>query len=137
MNTDKVKLTKRESEIAELFAWGATKKDVANRLTISIRTVENIARNIFQKTGVTKINELSAWWFCTKFKISFELSPLRRAVVSVFFLIIITPQVFSMNDDIVRVFRTRSVRSTNTRGFRSSRSRRKGEDDIDFDFLNM
>lgn len=35
MIEDAVKLTKRESEIAELFAWGATKKDIANRLYIS------------------------------------------------------------------------------------------------------
>ena len=32
-------LTKRESEIAELFAWGASKKDIATRLYISERTV--------------------------------------------------------------------------------------------------
>ena len=43
------KLTKRESEIAELFAWGASKKDVANRLFVSERTVENHARNIYWK----------------------------------------------------------------------------------------
>ena len=48
---DAVKLTKRESEIAELFAWGASKKDIANRLFISERTVENHARNIFIKTA--------------------------------------------------------------------------------------
>ena len=56
-------LTKRESEIAELFAWGASKKDVANRLFISERTVENHARNIYAKIGCQKINELCAWWF--------------------------------------------------------------------------
>ena len=63
-------LTKRESEIAELFAWGASKKDIANRLYISERTVENHTRNIYDKTGCSKVNELSAWWFCTKFHIS-------------------------------------------------------------------
>lgn len=47
-------LTKRESEIAELFAWGASKKDVANRLNISERTVENHARNIYAKNRIQK-----------------------------------------------------------------------------------
>ena len=50
---DAVKLTKRESEIAELFAWGASKKEIANRLFISERTVENHARRIFEKTGLS------------------------------------------------------------------------------------
>ena len=76
MNTD-VKLTKRETEIAELVAWGASKCEIAARCYISERTVENHCRNIFEKVGVTKATELSAWWFCTSFHISFELSPLK------------------------------------------------------------
>lgn len=71
-------LTKRETEIAELIAWGSTKKDVAKRLSISTRTVENIARSIFFKTKVTKSNELSAWWFCKKYRIPITESPLIK-----------------------------------------------------------
>ena len=76
-------LTKRETQIAELFAWGAAKKDVAEHLIIAERTVENHARSIYEKTGCSKVNELSAWWFCTRFNISFDLSPLRRAAAAV------------------------------------------------------
>lgn len=36
-------LTQRETQIAELLAWGAAKKEVADRLSISPRTVENTA----------------------------------------------------------------------------------------------
>lgn len=85
MNQD-AKLTKRETEICELIAWGATKKEVANRCFISIRTVENTVRNIFNKIGATKVNELSAWWFCVRFNISFDLSPLKKTVVVTLFL---------------------------------------------------
>ncbi len=92
---EEAKLTKRETEITELFAWGATKKDVANRLFISENTVQNHAENIFKKVGVTKINELSAWWFCTKFHISFDLSPLRKQVIAMILLIISMPSFFS------------------------------------------
>lgn len=106
------KLTKRESEIAELFAWGATKKDVANRLFISERTVENHARNIFYKTGCTKINELSAWWFCTTFHISFDLSPLKQRIIALCFLALVLPQVFWNNDNMVRVFRSKTATRT-------------------------
>jgi DNA-binding CsgD family transcriptional regulator len=75
-------LTKREAEIAELFAWGAAKKDISNRLFISERTVENHARAIYEKVGCGKVNELSAWWFCTHFNIPFDLSPLKQKVVA-------------------------------------------------------
>ena len=44
-------LTQRETQIAELLAWGAAKKEVADRLSISPRTVENTARNIYSKIG--------------------------------------------------------------------------------------
>ena len=114
------KLTNREIEIAELFAWGASKKEVANHLNVSERTIENHARNIYEKTGCGKVNELSAWWFCTKFNISFDLSPLKRTVFSLVFLAIITPQILSMDDDIVRMFRTKTM---STRSGRTSRRR--------------
>lgn len=115
-------LTKRESEIAELFAWGASKKDVANRLYISERTVENHARNIYSKIGCQKINELCAWWFCTTFHISFDLSPLKRKVIVGMFLTLLAPQVFALDhhdycrrikieNRTIRVIRARRMRN--------------------------
>lgn len=88
-----VKLTKRETEIAELVAWGASKCEIAARCYISERTVENHCRNIFEKVGITKATELSAWWFCTSFHISFELSPLRRKLMALFFLVLLIPDI--------------------------------------------
>jgi DNA-binding CsgD family transcriptional regulator len=81
MNANAV-LTKRESEVAELLAWGVAKKEVAEHLFISTRTVENTARNIYAKVGIQKATELCVWWFCTKFGISFDLSPVKRTVVA-------------------------------------------------------
>lgn len=107
MNTNQ--LTAREAEIAELMAWGATKKDVAQRLFISERTVENHARNIFHKAGVTKINELSAWWFCTKFHISFDLSPLKQKVIALSCLCLILPQIFDYTDNAIKPMRTKTT----------------------------
>lgn len=116
---DDVKLSRRESEIAELFAWGASKKDVANRLFISERTVENHARNIYAKTGCSKVNELSAWWFCTKFHISFDLSPLKRKTIATMLLCLMMPQLFNfdnivvrMRNNVCRVVRVRARRKT-------------------------
>ena len=73
-------LTGRESQIAERIAWGASQKEVADDLGISRYTVDNILRKIYQKLHIGKINELSAWWFCTTFGISFDLSPLKRSI---------------------------------------------------------
>ena len=126
---DAVKLTKRESEIAELFAWGASKKEIANRLFISERTVENHARRIFEKTGCSKVNELSAWWFCTKFHISFDLSPLKRKLLTWLMLAVMTPTIIN-HDNVVMRFRTQS------RTTRVQRSRRDNDNGTaDFQIL--
>ena len=82
-------LTQRETQIAELLAWGAAKKEVADRLSISPRTVENTARNIYSKIGIQKATELCVWWFCTHCGVSFDLSPIKRTIIACFFLAII------------------------------------------------
>ncbi len=117
-------LTKRETQIAELIAWGLTKKEVATKLFISPRTVENTARSIYEKTGVTKANELSAWYFCSRFKISLDMSPLRRGVVAVGLLLLLIPrEIIPNNDEMVRVrTRTVQVRAGRARGRRDGNS---------------
>lgn len=95
-------LTRRENQIAELIAWGATKKEIANKLFISERTVENTARSIYEKAGVTKSNELSAWWFCTRFHISFDLSPIKRKIVAFMLLVLLMPHEIVLSQNIYR-----------------------------------
>lgn len=123
-------LTKRENEIAELLAWGASKCEIAAKLFISERTVENHARNIFEKTGCGKVNELSAWWFCTHFNISFELSPIKRRFFAIALLVILTPEIFNHDDSFIRAQRTARV----TRTIRASRGRRNDADTTTFEF---
>lgn len=114
-------LTTREKQITELFAWGATKKEVARMLFISPRTVENHARNIYEKTGCTKVNELSAWWFCHRFCIPFTMSPLARKVVALTLLCIFSYGEIVHANNIYR--RARTVRIETV-----SRSRRVNND---------
>jgi DNA-binding CsgD family transcriptional regulator len=85
-------LTKRETQVAELLAWGAAKKEVADQLDISTRTVENTARNIYEKIDIQKATELSVWWFCTHCGVSFDLSPVKRKLISIIVLVIFIPQ---------------------------------------------
>ena len=94
----RAELTKRESEIAELVAWGGSKKEIANRLFLSERTVENHIKNIYAKVECGKSNELSAWWFCTRFNISFDLSPFKKKVIGFLLLLITLPQIATVDD---------------------------------------
>lgn len=110
METD-VKLTTREAEIAERIAWGASQKEVANDLGISRFTVDNTLRKIYAKLHIGKINELSAWWFCTTFNISFSLSPLQRSLIAVCLLCLV---VFSEVINISDYCRYRTAHKTKT-----------------------
>jgi DNA-binding NarL/FixJ family response regulator len=46
-------LTKRETEILEILVMGLTNKEIAQRLSLSIRTVETHVDRILSKLGVT------------------------------------------------------------------------------------
>lgn len=76
------KLGDRELEVVRYIAWGASQKEVADQLGISPRTVDNTVRHVKEKLKLQKSTELSAWWFCTTFGISFDLSPLKRRIVA-------------------------------------------------------
>ena len=54
-------LSERELEIIELVAVGLTNQEIAGRLTISKRTVDNHVSNIFTKTGAKNRVALLNW----------------------------------------------------------------------------
>lgn len=106
-------LTKRESEVVELVAWGAAQKEVAEQLGISRFTVDNILRKAKEKLHLQKVNELSAWYFCTKFHISMPLNPLKRGLVSAIFLALVVVQMGWMgNSQYARSGRVRAKTSS-------------------------
>ena len=51
-------LTKREREIVQLIAEGASNKEVAKKLRISARTAETHRAHIFQKLNLRSVAEL-------------------------------------------------------------------------------
>lgn len=122
-------LSKRESQVAELLAWGASKKEVASKLFVSTRTVENTARNIYAKLGIQKATELCVWWFCTKCGVPVSLDPLKRAFTAIILLVAFLPRELSGND-IYRI--GRSIRIT-----RVTRRGNEREDNDAFNFLNF
>jgi DNA-binding CsgD family transcriptional regulator/tetratricopeptide (TPR) repeat protein len=55
---DLASLTPREQEVAALAAAGMSNRDIADRLVVSVRTVENHLHRIYHKLGITARNEL-------------------------------------------------------------------------------
>lgn len=55
-----VALTRREQEIAGLAAGGLSSKEIAERLVLSVRTVDSHLSRIFTKSGVRSRRELAA-----------------------------------------------------------------------------
>jgi len=55
-----VRLTRRESQVASLAAAGLSSKEIAERLTLSVRTVDSHLSRIFAKAGVRSRRELAA-----------------------------------------------------------------------------
>lgn len=118
-------LTPREREVTELIAWGSSKKEVAEHLLISERTVENHSRNIYEKTGCQKANELSAWWFCNKFGISFSLAPsICRLCAMCLLSLFVSTNVLVYNNDT----QARRVRCSRTQTSRTARRSRRGKE---------
>ncbi len=78
-------LTKREDQIAGLIAIAKPKKIIASELYISEHTVNQTARNIFEKTEVHSSTELSIWWIAKKFNLSlYEIYNAALCVVFIF-----------------------------------------------------
>ena len=92
-------LSPREIQLAERLAWGASVKEAAYALSMTYKTAVNHVQNIYQKTGCNKINQLSAWWFCTRFNISLDLSPMARsAIASIFLCIFLSNEILCAKD---------------------------------------
>jgi DNA-binding NarL/FixJ family response regulator len=53
------RLTAREQEIAEAVVGGETSAQIAERLSLSRRTVENHVQHIFRKVGVSRREDLA------------------------------------------------------------------------------
>ena len=54
-------VTSREMDVLQLVAGGATNAQVAERLFLSIRTVETHVANLLRRTGAVNRDELGAW----------------------------------------------------------------------------
>lgn len=125
-------LSAREYQIVELTALGLAQKEIADRLSISHNTVDVTIRNAKEKLKVQKSTELAAWYFISKYKISLDLSPITRAMVSLSFLGLMAFALIS-NFQPERAFR--SARTVRTASARTLSRTRRGESSADFNLL--
>ena len=105
MNVD-AKLTAEENRVVQFVAWGCPYKIIADRLCKSVHRVTNQIRSACEKIGITP-GELPAWWFCTRFGISFDLSPIRRKAGAIMLLILFCSQIGNCDSIARRVRRGR------------------------------
>jgi DNA-binding CsgD family transcriptional regulator len=124
MNLDTT-LTKREDQIAIGVVLGLCKKEVADELNISTRTVEAIVRNAIKKIDGKKSVDLAIFWMVKHFSIPADALP--KSITAFIFLIIWIPFEFTTHSDAIRV-RGRRVRTEESR----IRTGRKTEETNDF-----
>lgn len=122
-------LTPRESEVAELLAWGASKKEIPDLLTIpdgkspiSVHTVENLTTSIYSKLQIQKVSELCTIYFCSRFHISMDLSPIKRRLAVIVLLLLLIPELSTVSSEMLRPQR---IQRTTARAQRLSRKTSK------------
>lgn len=85
-NRAKHSITNREKEIIEYLSRGLSEKEIAEKLFISPKTVNNHIDNIRRKIGVSKNIEIVAYYIANLRGKKFDLKLLRDYGISLFIL---------------------------------------------------
>jgi non-specific serine/threonine protein kinase len=56
-----VELSRREREVAQLLAGGLSNKEIAGRLYLSVRTIDNHVQHILDKLGFDSRVQVATW----------------------------------------------------------------------------
>lgn len=129
----KEKLTSRQHEIAELLAWGASAKEIALILGVSVNTVVRHIKIMKKKLGISKTTEISAFIFCTDYHVPVEydrIGNIKKIVSMCALLILIAIAEFQQTDRLM--VRTSAMRVARVRTAR--RVRREGYDECNIAF---
>lgn len=129
----KEKLTSRQHEIAELLAWGASAKEIALILGVSVNTVVRHIKIMKKKLGISKTTEISAFIFCTDYHVPVEydrIGNIKKIVSMCALLILIAIAEFQQTDRLM--VRTSAMRVARVRTAR--RARKDGYDECNIAF---
>jgi DNA-binding CsgD family transcriptional regulator len=125
-------LSPREMEMVELTAFGLAQKEIADRLRLSAHTVDVTLRKAKEKLHLQKSTELSAWYFISKYNLKIDLPQVKRAMISLSFLSLITFSLFTSFKPERAMRSLRTTRASNTRTL--SRTRR-GDTGTDYELI--
>lgn len=87
-NGDFTSISKREYDILEGIVKGLSQKEIADKLNISSKTVDNHISNIKKKLGVTKNTEMIGYYVATLRGKKFNLDLLHKFGISIFFILV-------------------------------------------------
>jgi DNA-binding NarL/FixJ family response regulator len=59
--SEPLRLTRRELEVAELVGQGLTNREIAKRLVLSERTAQNHVQHILTKLGLANRSQVAVW----------------------------------------------------------------------------
>lgn len=106
-------LTKREEQIVTGIVMGYCKKEIANILSKSVRTVEAETRNAMIKAEVKKSTDLVVLWFVKHFNIPIDALP--KSITAIVFLILFSCFEFYSGGNVLRTTRARRDKTEETR----------------------
>jgi len=114
-------ISDREYQIAELIAWGASDKEVAEELYISPETAKTHRKNILKKIHGHNAADLTRWFFQHKCRISLGINPRQVRHLAFAFLVLIGIGEY-MSQDMIRTARPVRVSKLIRRRKRESNS---------------
>lgn len=88
-------LTKKELEVAKLFALGASDKEAALELSLSPETTHTYRKNILRKINGHNVADLTRWYFQYAHKISFGMNPRQIRHIAMIMLALVMYAEFS------------------------------------------
>lgn len=108
-----VKLTRRQTEVAEFVGFGYSVKETASFLGTSYSTIKVTLKTIYAKIGIQKATELAKFVYVRKFGLDIaKCEPAKRLVAAMFLGLYIISMV--VVDDATVVRRSRTFRGQRT-----------------------
>lgn len=113
-------LSEQEARVAELIAWGASKKEAAETLFVEYTTIDSHIQSIYKKLHVNKLNGISAWYFSFVYEVPEVHNPrLKRFMAVVLLMLLPVGYMASLHNGTDMIRTARMARASRTGARRS------------------